>query len=182
MEMRLEVVVVPVSDVDRAKDFYVGLGWRLDADFVADDGLRVIQLTPPGSPCSVIFGSEVTTATPGSTEGLHLIVDDIEAARADLVGRGVEVSEIFHDVGRVFHHGGRHGTRVRRARQGRRVRQRSRRFLSDPLRLRGSTGRVDEAPCGTYWAATTSGHARAAEPRTGGVDLIHPRTRHGGRQ
>jgi catechol 2,3-dioxygenase-like lactoylglutathione lyase family enzyme len=109
MEMRLEVVVVPVSDVDRAKDFYVGLGWRLDVDFVADDGLRVIQLTPPGSPCSVIFGSEVTTATPGSTEGLHLIVDDIEAARADLVARGVEVSEIFHDVGGVFHHGGDQG-------------------------------------------------------------------------
>jgi catechol 2,3-dioxygenase-like lactoylglutathione lyase family enzyme len=109
MDMKLEVVVVPVSDVDRAKDFYVALGWRLDADFAADDGLRVIQVTPPGSPCSVIFGSELTTATPGSTEGLHLIVEDIEAARAELLSRGVEVSEIFHDVGGVFHHGGEKG-------------------------------------------------------------------------
>jgi catechol 2,3-dioxygenase-like lactoylglutathione lyase family enzyme len=109
VDMRLEVVVVPVADVDRAKDFYVSLGWRLDADFVAQDGLRVIQVTPNGSPCSVIFGSQVTRATPGSAEGLHLIVDDIEAAHADLVSRGVEVSEIFHDAGGVFHHGGDEG-------------------------------------------------------------------------
>ena len=107
--MRLEVVVVPVSDVDRAKDFYVGLGWRLDADFVADDGLRVIQVTPTGSPCSIIFGSQLSTATPGSAEGLHLIVEDIEAARAELVSRGVAVSEVFHDVGGLFHHGGDQG-------------------------------------------------------------------------
>jgi catechol 2,3-dioxygenase-like lactoylglutathione lyase family enzyme len=109
VEMRLEVVVVPVADVDRAKDFYVGLGWRLDADFTADDGLRVVQVTPPGSPCSVIFGSKVTTATPGSTEGLHLVVDDIEDARTELVNRGIEVSDVFHDVGGVFHHGGDDG-------------------------------------------------------------------------
>jgi catechol 2,3-dioxygenase-like lactoylglutathione lyase family enzyme len=109
VDMRLEVVVLPVADVDRAKDFYVSLGWRLDADFVAEDGLRVIQVTPPGSPCSVIFGSQVTRATPGFVDGLHLIVADIEAARAELVSRGVEVSDIFHDAGGVFHHGGDEG-------------------------------------------------------------------------
>jgi catechol 2,3-dioxygenase-like lactoylglutathione lyase family enzyme len=106
MDMKLEVVVLPVSDVDRAKQFYVNLGWRLDADFPGDSGFRVVQVTPPGSPCSVIFGSQVTTATPGSTDGLMLVVTDIEAARADLASRGVEVSEVFHDAGGVFHHAG----------------------------------------------------------------------------
>lgn len=91
MDMKLEVVVVPVSDVDRAKEFYKTLGWRLDADFSADDGLRVIQFTPPGSEASVIFGDQVTSADPGSVRGLHLIVSDIEAARAELVEQGVEV-------------------------------------------------------------------------------------------
>jgi catechol 2,3-dioxygenase-like lactoylglutathione lyase family enzyme len=104
--MRLEVVVVPVSDVDRAKAFYEGLGWRLDADVPGDGGFRVVQLTPPGSACSIIFGAEVTAAAPGSAEGLHLVVSDIEAARAELAERGVEVSEIFHDTGGVFHHAG----------------------------------------------------------------------------
>lgn len=95
-DMKLEVIVIPVSDVDRAKKFYGGLGWRLDADF--DDGkdFRVIQFTPPGSPCSVIFGKNVTAAAPGSAQGLYLIVSDIEAARKELRGRGVEVSEVFH--------------------------------------------------------------------------------------
>src|SRR5213083_595060 len=97
-EMRLEVVVLPVSDVDRAKGFYTGLGWRLDADLVVDDGYRVVQLTPPGSGCSIIFGKGVTSAPPGSAEGLQLSVYDIDAARTDLVGRGVDVSEPFHDV------------------------------------------------------------------------------------
>jgi catechol 2,3-dioxygenase-like lactoylglutathione lyase family enzyme len=106
VDMRLEVVVLPVSDVDRAKEFYVRLGWRLDADFVADDDFRVVQLTPPGSPCSVIFGTGVTTAAPGSAGGLYLVVDDIEAARAELVEHGAQVSEIFHDAGGVFHHAG----------------------------------------------------------------------------
>jgi catechol 2,3-dioxygenase-like lactoylglutathione lyase family enzyme len=106
VDMRLEVVVVPVSDVDRAKSFYEGLGWRLDADVPGDGGFRVVQLTPPGSACSVIFGAEVTAAAPGSAEGLHLVVDDIEAARAELSGRGVDVSETFHDAGGVFHHAG----------------------------------------------------------------------------
>lgn len=106
MDMRLEVVVVPVSDVDRAKAFYESLGWRLDADVPGDGGFRVVQLTPPGSACSIIFGAEVTAAAPGSAEGLHLVVADIEAARAELSERGVEVSEIFHDTGGVFHHAG----------------------------------------------------------------------------
>jgi catechol 2,3-dioxygenase-like lactoylglutathione lyase family enzyme len=103
----LEVVVLPVSDVDRAKEFYVTtLGWRLDADVPGDDGFRVIQVTPPGSPCSVIFGSHITNATPGAADSTILVVADIVAARDELVGRGVEVSEPFHDAGGVFHHAG----------------------------------------------------------------------------
>src|SRR5271169_3473200 len=109
MNMKLEVIVLPVSDVDRAKRFYDGLGWRLDADFATSDQFRVVQITPPGSPCSIIFGTRVTSAVPGSAQGLHLIVSDIEAARAELVDRGVEVNELFHDVGGVFHHAGREG-------------------------------------------------------------------------
>ena len=108
-EVRLEVVVVPVSDVDRAKAFYESLGWRLDADLGVDEGYRVVQLTPPGSACSIIFGTGVTTAPPGSSEGLQLTVHDIADARADLLGRGVEVSEPFHDVTGVFHHAGAQG-------------------------------------------------------------------------
>src|SRR3984885_10270671 len=99
VDMRLEIVVVPVSDVDRAKRFYDGLGWRLDADFAAGDDYRVIQFTPPGSGCSVIFGRNVTAAAPGSAQGLYLIVSDVEATRKELLGRGVEVSEVFHDAG-----------------------------------------------------------------------------------
>src|SRR6187431_160405 len=91
--LKLEVVIIPVADVDRAKRFYQGLGWRLDADFAAGDW-RALQLTPPGSPCSVIFGKGVTTAVPGSVQGTFLIVEDIEAARAELVGHGVEVSDV----------------------------------------------------------------------------------------
>jgi catechol 2,3-dioxygenase-like lactoylglutathione lyase family enzyme len=106
VDMKLEVVVVPVSDVDRAKGFYVALGWRLDADFPGEGGFRVVQLTPPGSACSIIFGSEVTSAAPGSAQGLQLTVTDVEAARAELIDRGVEVSEVFHDAGGVFHHAG----------------------------------------------------------------------------
>jgi catechol 2,3-dioxygenase-like lactoylglutathione lyase family enzyme len=98
VDMKLEVVVIPVSDVDRAKRFYADLGWRLDADFAGGDW-RVIQFTPPGSPTSVIFGRNVTPAAPGSAQGLYLIVSDIEAARAELVRRGVEVSGIFHGGG-----------------------------------------------------------------------------------
>ena len=98
VDMKLEIVVIPVSDVDRAKAFYAKLGWRLDADF-AGEGWRVIQFTPPGSPASVIFGKNVTAATPGSAQGLYLVVSDIEAARSDLVAHGAKVSEIFHGAG-----------------------------------------------------------------------------------
>ena len=102
LDMKFEIVVIPVSDVDRAKRFYGGLGWRLDADFAAGDDYRVIQFTPPGSGCSVIFGKNVTAAAPGSARGLYLIVSDIEAARKDLLARGVEVSKVFHDAGGVY--------------------------------------------------------------------------------
>ena len=100
-DMKLEIVVIPVSDVDRAKQFYASLGWRLDADFAAGSDFRVIQFTPPGSPCSVIFGKNVTAAAPGSAQGMYLIVSDINAAREELRGRGVEISEAFHDGGDV---------------------------------------------------------------------------------
>jgi catechol 2,3-dioxygenase-like lactoylglutathione lyase family enzyme len=96
LPLKLEIVVIPVSDVDRSKDFYAKLGWRLDADFAAGDDFRVIQFTPPGSGCSVIFGKNVTPATPGSAQGLYLIVSDIEAAHAELSSRGAPISEIFH--------------------------------------------------------------------------------------
>ena len=109
MEMKLEVVVVPVADVDRARAFYEGLGWRLDADFPGQSGFRVVQLTPPGSECSVIFGQGITDMAPGSISGLQLTVADIEAARSDLAARGVEATEPFHDAGGVFHHAGTEG-------------------------------------------------------------------------
>jgi len=98
IEMKLEVVVIPVSDVDRAKRFYGDLGWRLDADFTRGKEFRVIQFTPPGSPCSIHFGTGVTSAVPGSAQGLYLIVSDIEAARAELVDHGADVSEVFHST------------------------------------------------------------------------------------
>jgi catechol 2,3-dioxygenase-like lactoylglutathione lyase family enzyme len=106
INMRLEVVVVPVSDVDRAKRFYGSLGWHVDADYVGADDFRIVQLTPVGSACSVIIGTGVTAAIPGSIDSLVLVVDDVETAREDLVARGVEVSEVFHDAGGVFHHAG----------------------------------------------------------------------------
>ena len=96
VDLKLEVVVIPVSDVDRVKEFYGGLGWRLDADFPFDNGFRVVQFTPPGSGCSIQFGTNITSAAPGSARGLYLIVSDIEAARDELAVRGVEVSEVFH--------------------------------------------------------------------------------------
>jgi catechol 2,3-dioxygenase-like lactoylglutathione lyase family enzyme len=105
VDFKLEVVVIPVSDVDKAKGFYEGLGWRLDADFRFNESFRVVQLTPPGSATSIIFGSGVTTAAPGSADGPQLVVSDIEAARAELISRGVDVSDVFHDaIG--FHHAG----------------------------------------------------------------------------
>src|SRR5262245_27377406 len=99
VDFKLEVVVIPVSDVDRAKRFYQGLGWRLDADFPGAGDFRVVQLTPPGSPCSIHFGKGVTAAAPGSVQNLYLVVSDIEAARAELKGRGADVSESFHFTG-----------------------------------------------------------------------------------
>ena len=104
VDLKLEVVVIPVSDVDRAKRFYRNLGWRLDIDYAAGDDFRVIQFTPPGSGCSVIFGKNVTVAVPGSAQGLHLIVSDIQAARDELLRRGIGISEPFHDAGGIFHH------------------------------------------------------------------------------
>jgi catechol 2,3-dioxygenase-like lactoylglutathione lyase family enzyme len=106
-DLKLEVVVIPVSSVDRAKDFYAGLGWRLDAD-VARDGFRLIQMNPPGSGCSIQFGTHLTSSEPGSASGLYLIVPDLEAARADLMASGVEVSEVFHEreIGARFHPAG----------------------------------------------------------------------------
>jgi catechol 2,3-dioxygenase-like lactoylglutathione lyase family enzyme len=99
IDMKLEVVVIPVSDVDRAKRFYGNLGWRLDADFVVGDEFRGVQFTPPGSPCSIHFGIGVTSAVPGSAHGLYLVVSDIQSARAVLIDRGADVSEVFHRDG-----------------------------------------------------------------------------------
>jgi catechol 2,3-dioxygenase-like lactoylglutathione lyase family enzyme len=99
---KLEVIVIPVSDVDRAKEFYAKLGWRVDADFAAGEDFRVVQVTPPGSGCSIIFGKNVTGAAAGSAQGLYLIVSDIEAARAALLDRGAQVGEVFHGAGNVF--------------------------------------------------------------------------------
>src|SRR4249920_852156 len=95
-DMKLEVIVIPVSDVDRAKRFYESLGWRLDADFPFENGFRVVQFTPPGSGCSIQFGTSVTSAAPGFARGLYLIVSDIQAARDQLATRGAKVSEVFH--------------------------------------------------------------------------------------
>ncbi|MFB4267989.1 VOC family protein [Nonomuraea sp. GTA35] len=110
MDMKLEVVVLPVSDADRARDFYTRqLGFRLDADFPIHDGYRIIQVTPPGSACSIIFGDGLTGAEPGTVQGLHLIVSDIEQAQKELSGRGVEVTGPFHDATGAFHQAGEAG-------------------------------------------------------------------------
>ncbi|WP_144120160.1 VOC family protein [Catellatospora sichuanensis] len=105
MDLKLEVVVLPVADVDRAKSFYEKAGFRLDIDAVVSEDYRCIQFTPPGSECSIIIGKGVTTAAPGSSQGLYLIVPDVEQARAELVGRGIAVGEVFHDGGGLFFHG-----------------------------------------------------------------------------
>jgi catechol 2,3-dioxygenase-like lactoylglutathione lyase family enzyme len=102
VDMKLEIVVIPVSDVDRAKEFYGRLGWRLDADYDSGNDFRIIQFTPPGSGCSVIFGKNVTAAAPGSAQGLYLIVSDVAAVRADLLNRDIKVSEVFHDALGVY--------------------------------------------------------------------------------
>ena len=105
MNMKLEVVIIPVSDVDRAKAFYEKLGWRFDGDFAGEGNLRAIQFTPPGSDASIIFGKGITSAKPGSASGLVLAIDDVDAARADLIGRGIGVSEVYHYAGLVFNAG-----------------------------------------------------------------------------
>ena len=157
--MKLEVVVIPVSDVDRAKAFYAKLGWRLDADFASEDGWRVIQFTPPGSNASVIFGNNVTAAAPGSAQGLYLIVSDIEAARAALIARGVEVGEIFHGGGDV--HAGADEPYIAGRQTGQRPRSRGRqlRFLRLVPRSR------------RQWLAVPGNHHPPARPRRGGHDL-----------
>ncbi len=109
VRMRFEVAVLPVADVDRAKAFYEGLGWRLDADLAVDEHYRVVQVTPPGSPASIIFGQGTTTMAPGSVQDLMLVVDDIHAARDELIGNGVDVSEVWHDRTGIFHHAGTEG-------------------------------------------------------------------------
>jgi catechol 2,3-dioxygenase-like lactoylglutathione lyase family enzyme len=96
VDLKLEVVVIPVADVDRAKEFYKKLGWRLDADFPFDNGFSIVQFTPPGSGCSVQFGTKITSAAPGSAKGLYLVVSDIEAARAEIIARGGKISDVFH--------------------------------------------------------------------------------------
>ncbi len=103
MDLKLEIIVLPVADADRSKEFYEKLGFRLDADFTTDRGLRVIQVTPPGSEASIIFGDQLTSATPGSVQGLHLITSDVAQARAELAERGAEISEVWHDEDGIFH-------------------------------------------------------------------------------
>jgi catechol 2,3-dioxygenase-like lactoylglutathione lyase family enzyme len=111
VDTKLEVVVIPVSDVDRSKRFYGSLGWRLDADFAFPNGFRIVQFTPPGSACSIQFGSKMTSAAPGSAQGLYLVVSDIEAARAELAAHGAEISDVFHTStpGAQFQHDGTSG-------------------------------------------------------------------------
>lgn len=102
--MNLELIVIPVSDVERAKRFYSALGWHLDIDHAPSHDYRIVQFSPPGSACAIMFGSNITAAPPGSAQGLHLIVSDIEATRSNLEARGIDVSDPFHDVGGIFHH------------------------------------------------------------------------------
>ena len=109
VDLKLEIVVLPVSDVDRTKEFFGRIGFRENADFSGDGGFRVVQVTPPGSTASIIFGSRVTDAVPGSSRGVYLVVDDVVAAQKELATRGVDVSEVFHDAGGVFHHAGTEG-------------------------------------------------------------------------
>ena len=106
MDTKLEVVVLPVADVERTKAFYTGLGWREDGDFAVDETFRVVQLTPPGSPASVVFGTGVTDAVPGSVRDVVLAVDDVEKARQQLAEQGADVSEVWHDAGGIFYHAG----------------------------------------------------------------------------
>ncbi|WP_406320266.1 VOC family protein [Streptomyces sp. NBC_01637] len=103
MDLKLEMIVLPVSDIDRTKAFYEALGFRLDVDYTASDDFRVVHFTPPGSECSIIFGEGMTSTAPGTIQSLYLIVTDIEEAHAELTSRGIDVSEVFHDAGGLFH-------------------------------------------------------------------------------
>ncbi|WP_030934589.1 VOC family protein [Streptomyces sp. NRRL B-24720] len=105
MDLKLEMIVLPVSDIDRTKAFYEAVGFRLDVDSTASDDFRAVHFTPPGSECSIIFGEGMTSTAPGTTQSLYLIVTDIEEAHAELTGRGIDVSEVFHDAGGLLHHG-----------------------------------------------------------------------------
>ncbi|MFD5805788.1 MULTISPECIES: VOC family protein [unclassified Streptomyces] len=109
MDLKLELIVLPVSDVDRAKAFYESVGFRLDLDKAVSEEWRAVHFTPPGSECSIIFGTGLTSTAPGSAQGLYLVVSDIEKARTELVGRGIEVSEVFHNAGGIFYHGHKGG-------------------------------------------------------------------------
>lgn len=119
MELKLEVIVLPVTDVDRARAFYEAAGFRLDLDKAPTEDWRAVHLTPPGSACSIMFGKGLTTAAPGSVQGLYLVVPDIEQARAELAGRGIPVSEVFHDAGGLLFHGHEGGDVSHRAPQAR---------------------------------------------------------------
>ena len=155
VDMKLEIVVVPVADVDRAKDFYEALGWREDADFTTGEDFRVVQLTPPGSACSVIFGTGITSAAPGSAHGLQLVVDDIDAARAELGGRGAGVSEVFHDAG---------GCSTMRAPPGRSpARHRSTTATARGSRSPTRTGRTGTRS--TWWTSRPGGLGRPGRER-----------------
>ena len=103
MDLKLEMIVLPVSDIDRTKAFYEAVGFRLDVDYTASDDFRVVHFTPPGSECSIIFGEGMTSTAPGTIQSLYLIVTDIEEAHAELTSRGIDVSEVFHDAGGLFH-------------------------------------------------------------------------------
>ncbi|MEV4415284.1 VOC family protein [Catellatospora sp. NPDC049609] len=119
MDLKLEVIVLPVSDVDRARAFYEAVGFRLDLDKAPSADWRAVHFTPPGSACSIMFGTGLTSAAPGSVQGLYLVVEDIEQARAELVGRGIAVSEVFHDGGGLLYHGHEGGEIVHRGDQAR---------------------------------------------------------------
>ena len=178
VDMKLEIVVIPVSDVDRAKRFYGGLGWRLDADFASGDDWRVIQFTPPGSGCSVIFGKNVTAAAPGSAKGLYLIVSDIMAARNELLARGVEISEVFHGAGDV--HSGTDepylSGRLRRQRSGSRASQlRLVRLVQTIRTATAGCSKKSRTVCPDAWTPTPRHSPRrpSSPPRS---DVRQPRT------
>jgi predicted enzyme related to lactoylglutathione lyase len=167
--MSLELIVIPVLDAGRAKLFYGKLGWKLDLDFTAEDDFRVIQFTPPGSSGSVIFGVNVTTAKPGSAQGLHLIVADLEVARTDLVGRGVDVSEAFHDEGGIFHHA--NGDRLKIGPNPRRASYASYTSFSDP----DGNGWVLQEVTSRLSADVRAGDARFTSELVGAVGSGDPK-------